>query len=98
MATKEPDFMIHGLTKINFFGQEVYLTTTHVSLIIICVVLIALALVVRLKLKDTDEKPGSLQNAMELAVEMLDGMVDGSMGAKGRGFRNYLGILFTLRN
>ena len=94
-ANKEPDFMIHGLAKINFFGQEVYLTTTHVSLLIICAILIALAVVVRLKLKDTDGKPGSLQNVIELAVEMLDGMVDGSMGAKGKGFRNYLGILFT---
>ena len=95
LANKEPDFMIHGLAKINFFGQEVYLTTTHVSLLIICTILIVLAVVVRLKLKDTDGKPGSLQNVMELAVEMLDGMVDGSMGAKGKGFRNYLGILFT---
>ena len=94
IANKEPDFMIHGLLKFRFFGQEVYLTTTHISLIIICAILIILAIVVRLKLKDTDGKPGGLQNAMELVVEMLDGMVDGSMGAKGKGFRNYLGILF----
>ena len=91
---KDPDFMIHGLLKFDFLGQEVYLTTTHISLLIICVGLILLALVVRLKLKDSDEKPGGLQNAMELAVEMLDGMVDGSMGTKGAPFRNYLGVLF----
>ena len=91
---KDPDFMIHGLFKLNFLGQEVYLTSTHISMLIICVGLILLALVVRLKLKDTDEKPGGLQNAMELVVEMLDGMVDGSMGAKGIPFRNYLGVLF----
>ena len=91
---KDPDFMIHGLFKLDFFGQEVYLTSTHISLLIICVGLILLALVVRVKLRDTDEKPGGLQNAMELAVEMLDGMVDGSMGTKGIPFRNYLGVLF----
>ena len=91
---KDPDFMIHGLFKLNFLGQEVYLTSTHISMLIICVGLILLALVVRLKLKDTDEKPGGLQNAMELVVEMLDGMVDGSMGAKCIPFRNYLGVLF----
>lgn len=91
---KDPDFMIHGLFKLDFLGQEVYLTSTHISMLIICVGLILLALVVRLKLKDTDEKPGGLQNAMELAVEMLDGMVDGSMGTKGIPFRNYLGVLF----
>ncbi len=91
---KDPDFMIHGLLKLDFFGQEVYLTSTHISLLIICVGLILLALVVRVKLRDTDEKPSGLQNAMELAVEMLDGMVDGSMGTKGVPFRNYLGVLF----
>lgn len=94
MAGKEPDFMIHGLQKLDFFGQEVYLTTTHVSLLIICVGLILLALIVRLKLKDTDGKPGGLQNVIELAVEMLDGMVDSSMGNKGKPFRNYMGVLF----
>lgn len=94
LAAKNPDFMIHGLLKFNLFGQEVYLTTTHVSLLIICGGLILLALVVRLRLKDTDGKPGSLQNAMELVVEMLDGMVHGSMGTKGIPFRNYIGVLF----
>ena len=94
MAGKEPDFMIHSLQKLNFLGQEVYLTTTHVSLVIICAVLIVLALILRMKLKDTDGKPGSLQNAMELVVEMLDGMVHTSMGKKGNPFRNYLGVLF----
>jgi len=94
LAAKNPDFMIHGLLKFNLFGQEVYLTTTHVSLLIICGGLILLALVVRLRLKDTDGKPGSLQNAMELVVEMLDGMVHSSMGTKGIPFRNYIGVLF----
>ena len=66
----DADFMIHSLTKLNVFGQEVYLTTTHVSLLIICVGLIIFALVVKSKLKDT-EKPSGLQNAVELIVEML---------------------------
>ena len=90
----DADFMIHGLKKLNIFGQEVYLTTTHVSLLIICVGLILLALVVRLKLKDTEGKPSGLQNAMEMAVEMLDGMVKGSMGKSAAKYRNYIGVLF----
>ena len=94
VSNKQPDFMIHGLLKFKFFGQDVYLTTTHISLLIICAILIILAVIVRLKLKDVDEKPGGLQNVIELAVEMLDNMVEGSMGAKGKGFRNYLGVLF----
>ena len=94
IAAKEADFMIKSLLKLNLFGQEVYLTTTHISLLIICTGLIVFALVVRLKLKDTDGKPGALQNAAELMVEMLDGMVHGSMGKKGIPYRNYIGTLF----
>lgn len=94
LASKDADFMIQGLLKLNLFGQEVYLTTTHVSLLIVCGGIILLALIARLKLKDTDGKPGGFQNAIELVVEMLDGMVDGTMGAKGKPFRNYIGTLF----
>lgn len=90
----DADFMIHCLTKLNFFGQEVYFTTTHVSLLIICVGLIILGLVVRLKLKDTEGKPSGFQNAIELVVEMLDGMVKSSMGKSAVRYRNYIGVLF----
>jgi len=89
----DADFMIHSLTKLNIFGQEVYLTTTHVSLLIVCGILIALAIVVRCNLKDT-EKPGMLQNAAETVVEMLDGMVESSMGKHAKKYRNYIGTLF----
>ena len=94
MQNKEPDFMINSIVKFKLFGAELSLTTTHVSLLVVCVFLIIFALVVRLKLKDTDGKPSTLQNIVELIVELLDNMVDGSMGAKGKGFRNYLGVLF----
>lgn len=94
IANKEPDFMIKHLAEFELFGQKLYLTTTHVSLLIVCAILILLAVVVRLNLKDTDGKPGAIQNVAELIVEMLDGMVHSSMGAKGDGFRNYLGTLF----
>lgn len=90
----DADFMIHSLTKLNVLGQEVYLTTTHVSLLIVCVGLLIFALVVRSKLKDTD-KPSGLQNVAELIVEMLDGMVNSSMGSKNAvKYRNYIGTLF----
>jgi len=90
----DADFMIHSLQKLNVFGQEVYLTTTHVSLLIVCVALIVFALIIRLKLKDTDEKPGGLQNAVEYVVETLDKMVQGSMGKNAPKYRNYIGTLF----
>ena len=89
----DADFMIHSLTKLNIFGQEVYLTTTHVSLVIVCGILIALAIIVRCNLKDTN-RPGMVQNAAETVVEMLDGMVESSMGKHAKKYRNYIGTLF----
>ena len=88
------DFMIHCLTKFHIFGQDVYLTTTHVGLLIICVALIILALVVRFTLKDTEGKPSRFQNVIELGVETLDGMVKSSMGKSAVKYRNYIGSLF----
>ena len=86
----DADFMIHCLKKLNVFGQEVYLTTTHVSLLIICVGLVLLALAVRFTLRDTEGKPGRFQNAIEMAIEMLDGMVKGSMGKSAVKYQNYI--------
>lgn len=94
ILASDADFMIHSLTKLNVFGQEVYLTTTHVSLLVVCVGLILFAFVVNRKLKDT-EHPSGLQNAAELIVEMLDGMVKSSMGKNAVKYRNYIGTLFV---
>lgn len=88
------DFMIHGLVKFRLFGQELWLTTTHVSVLIIMAGLMIFAVVARSKLKDTEGRPGGLQNIAEMIVEMLDSMVFSSMGDKGRKYRNYIGVLF----
>ena len=50
LAAKEADFMIHSLQKLTILGQEVYLTTTHVSLLIICVGLALFGIIVKKKL------------------------------------------------
>ena len=64
LAAKEADFMIHSLVKFHLFGQELYLTTTHVSLFIICIGLIIFGFVARAKLKVVDGKPGKFQNVV----------------------------------
>ena len=94
LAAKEPDFQIHGLLKFHLFGQELWLTTTHVSIVIVCAVLMIFAVVVKKKLKDEPGKPGALQNVAEMGIEALDKMVYGSMGKRGIPFRNYIGVLF----
>jgi F-type H+-transporting ATPase subunit a len=94
LAASDVDFMIHGLLKFRLFGQELWLTTTHVSVLIVMTGLLIFAIVVRCKLKDTEGRPGALQNIAELIVESLDNMVAGSMGTKGKKYRNYIGVLF----
>ena len=80
LAADGPDFMIHGLVKFHLFGQELWLTTTHVSVLVVCVLLIIFALIVRSKLRDTEGEPGTLQNIAEMVVEALDGMVKAAWG------------------
>ncbi len=93
-ATGEPDIMIKGIFKYNLFGQEFWITTTHVNGLIIIGLILAFAIIVRVKLKSADEQPGMLQNIAELGVEMLDNMVNGSMGKQAGRYRNYIGTIF----
>ena len=88
------DFMIHGLIEFELFGQQLWITTTHVSMLIVMTLIIAFALVVKVKLKSPDETPGLLQSGVEVAIEMLENMVSGVMGADASGFVNYIGSIF----
>lgn len=94
LASADVDFMIHGLIKLHLFGQELWITTTHVSVLIVCLALIIFAVIVRVNLKDDGGKPGALQNVAELGVEMLDKMVQSNMGSHWRKYANYIGTLF----
>ncbi|MBS5080171.1 MAG: F0F1 ATP synthase subunit A [Clostridiales bacterium] len=86
--------MIHGLFKYKLFGQEFYITTTHVSILIVMIILFVFAVIANRKMKNPDEIPGGFQNAVEMIVEMLDKMVHGSMGKYAGKFANYIGSIF----
>lgn len=88
------DFMIHGLIEFELFGHKLWITTTHVSLLIVMTLIIAFALLVRAKLQRPEETPGLLQSGVELAVEMLENMVSGVMGTDAGKFMNYVGSIF----
>ena len=94
LAAKEVDFMIHGLIKFELFGQELWITTTHVSILIVMLVLLTLAIVVKWKMKHPQEFPTGFQNAVEMMVDMLDHMVDNSMGRHAKKFVNYISCIF----
>ncbi len=90
----EPDFMIHGLIKYKLFGQDLYITTTHVSIIIVTLLLITFFLIMKRKMKNPEEVPGTLQNIAEIIVEAIDNMVNQNMGKNARRFVNYIGTIF----
>lgn len=93
-AGNEIDFMIHGVFSYSFFGNEVWITTTHISILIVLLVLIGFAIVAGRTMKKATEVPTGFQNVVELIVEMLDGMVSNTMGKNGKNFRNYIGTIF----
>lgn len=90
------DFMIHGLMKYKFFGQEVWLTTTHVCTLIVLLLLIVFCLFANKAIKkaDPNKAPTAFQNVVELIVEMLDNMITGVMGKNAPKFLNYISTIF----
>ena len=88
------DFMIHGLFKYSFFGHEVWITTSHVCILIVMLILIVFAIAANRAMKKATEVPTGCQSVVELMVEKLDGIVDGPMGKNAPGFYNYIGTVF----
>lgn len=56
--------------------------------------ILILACVIRVNLKAPDETPGLLQSGVEIAIEMLQNMVEGIMGSHAGKFVNYIGTIF----
>ena len=88
------DIMVHGLFSYELFGQTFWITTTHVSLLIVMAILIGFSVAANRAMKHASEVPGGFQNVVELIVEMLDNMVESSMGVHAKKFRNYIGSIF----
>lgn len=88
------DFMIKGLASFHLFGQEFWITTTHVSVGVVMLILLIFALVANRNLRHGKDIPDGFQNGLEWMVEKLDGLVMSTMGEKGKGFRNYMGTIF----
>ena len=89
------DFMVHGIFKYNFFGHEVWITTTHVCVLIVMLILIGFGIIARRTMLKATEVPGTLQTIVEFMVEALSHMVYGVMGNKnGSRFVNYMGTIF----
>ncbi|MBR6223102.1 MAG: F0F1 ATP synthase subunit A [Lachnospiraceae bacterium] len=92
---QEVDFFIHKLVKMPFqlFGQDVYLTTTNVCTLIVMTAILIFAICAHRKLKKAEDVPGTFQNIIEILVEALDNLVDGSMGEHKKKYVNYMGTI-----
>lgn len=94
-SANDIDFMIHGLIPVNFFGNEVWITTSHVCILIVMVIMLVFGIVANRKMKHATEVPDGFQNIIELLVEKLDGIVFGTMGkVAAPKFRNYILTIF----
>lgn len=93
-AGSDIDFMIHGLFKYSFFGHEVWITTTHVCVLIVLLIIAGFAIAANRCMMKATEEPTGFQNVVELVVEKLDGMVYGAMGKNAPKFCNYIGTIF----
>ena len=90
----EVDFMIHGVFSYNLFGQELWITTTHICTLIVLLVIVTFCIAANRVMKRASEVPGGFQNIVELVVEKLDAMVESVMGKNASRFANYIGTIF----
>ena len=94
------DFMIHGIYSYEFVGETVWITTSHVCVLIVLLVLLGFALAANRKIRraarelSDREAPGGMVNFLELLVEKLDDMVEHAMGIHAPAFVNYIGTVF----
>jgi len=63
-------------------GREIWITETIVNTWIIMLVLIVLAVITRIKLRNFKEIPKGFQNAIEAVVEMFDNFATNTLGKK----------------
>ncbi|MCL2056555.1 MAG: F0F1 ATP synthase subunit A [Oscillospiraceae bacterium] len=85
------DFNIRNFGVVNIGGIEVWVTETLVNTWMIMAVLVAFAIIVRVKIKKWTEVPeGKFQNTVEAIVETFDNFVKSSAGSK----LSYLGPWF----
>ncbi|MEE1312272.1 MAG: F0F1 ATP synthase subunit A [Lachnospiraceae bacterium] len=93
LAENDVDFMAHYLVPIDLFGQQVWITTTHVTTFIVAVTILIFALAARHSIMKDYDVPNGFQNFIEFLVEALEGIVKGSMGRQAKSFVNYIGTI-----
>lgn len=73
---------IDNYWSIEIAGNEFWITETIVNTWIIMLILIAVAVIARIKLRKFEKVPTGFQNAIEAVVEMFDNFVKNTIGEK----------------
>ena len=96
LLSADVSFMIKGIFSYQLFGQTVWITTTHVSLLIVFLLFVIFGLCAHHVIVNADPyaEPGTFQNIVELIVELLDNMITGCMGKNATKFLGYISTLF----
>ncbi len=94
LIAHEPDFMIHGVLKYQMFGQDFWITTTTVGMWIVTLLILLIAVLANRTLSKAGDVPGTFQNVLEYAYEMLQKMADGILAGNAKRFVNYIGTIF----
>lgn len=96
-ADEELNLGVDGYLKYQIQGQTVYLTTTHISILIVMGIILIFAIIANRAIRKADptKAPGTFMNIVELLVDTIDKLTVSNMGAKyGPRFSNYIGALF----
>lgn len=98
LLAREADFDIEGYLKYKLFGQELYITNTHITIFSIILLLVVFAIIVNVKIKKADptKPPSPFMNVVEILVETLDKVTIDGMGIEhGYKYANYISTLFV---
>ncbi|MDO5146804.1 MAG: F0F1 ATP synthase subunit A [Eubacteriales bacterium] len=94
-SSNEVDFFIHSYYEFELFGQTLSINTTMVTTAVVCLIMLGLILFARHEIMKDYDEPNVVQNVTEMIIEMLDKMVEGSMGKHAPKYRNYVITLMT---
>ena len=94
LSSDDLGFMIEGVFSFKLGGHTLWITTSHICLLIVFLTLVIFSFFARAALSKGGEVPSGFCNIVEMIVELLDGIVDGTMGRFAPGFRNYIGTIF----
>ncbi|MCR5802175.1 MAG: F0F1 ATP synthase subunit A [Lachnospiraceae bacterium] len=98
LSTDNIDFMIHKLVPFNFFGTEVWITDSHVCVLIVMLILVIFSIIAGNKFKkalaNDQMEPDGFQNFVEAIIDFLQNTVGNAMGKSADRYFNYIATIF----